>query len=114
MKYSRGKDGASLKGKIEEVFDRACSQAEALNEIYRLFIPNWYRVKTLAGWPACGNRLNRFILNKFIVFDYEKHPGTLAGGLWLSRGFSEDPALGGWEVDLSPCRFTYEEEPCFT
>jgi hypothetical protein len=114
MKCSRREDGKSPQKKIEEIFDKARNQAEALNEIYRLFIPNWYGVKRLAGWPACGKRLNRFILDKFIVFDFEKHPGTLAGGLWLSRGFSEDPALEPWEVDLSRCQFTYEEKPCFT
>jgi hypothetical protein len=103
-----------LARKIQYVFDDARDQAEALVKIYQLFVPNFEGIERLEGSPACGMILHRFIFEKFVAFDCIHHPGNLAGGLWMNKGFSEDLTLLNWEVNLDNCRVRLREElECF-
>jgi len=103
-----------LQKKIEDIFYRAKNQAEALNEIYKLFVPHWDQIALIDGWPLCGALLHRFIAERFVSFDIDNHPDVMAGGLWFNKGFSEDSNLRDWEVNLEPCLIKAGEEECFT
>ncbi len=102
-----------LKRKIRDVFDKADDQIEVLTGIYKLYIPDTENVIEMYGWPSCGFSLYWFIANHFKRFDFEHHPKILPGHLWLVKGFTEDPQLDDWAVDLSTCHIKRNEEPCF-
>lgn len=93
-----------LQERINRIFEEAKDQYEVLFAIYRLFIPEWETIKMVKGWPSAGQEISQYIWGKFMVYDKQRHPEVLAGGLWMNSGFSENKMLGEWQVDLSTCQ----------
>jgi hypothetical protein len=102
-----------IKEKIRSVFEKADHQLEALAGIYKLFLPDFNEAAETHGWPSCGFSLYWFIANHFKKFDFNNHPNTLPGHLWLIKGFSENDNLEPWEIDLSTCEIRESKESCF-
>lgn len=92
-----------LQERIEKIFKESQNQGEAVIALYSLFIPEWDKVKEVKGWPSAGSKVSNLIWRKFIDFDRQHHPDCIAGGAWLNHGFSDNPALEDWQVDLSTC-----------
>lgn len=90
--------------KIIQIFNQGKNQHDCLNEVYKLFLPDFDNLDQLVDWPTCGNTLYRFLTQAFHVFDFEKHPELEPGRLWLQHGFLRDPNLAPWQVSLGSCR----------
>ncbi len=98
------------KKEIDEVFNNAKDQADALIALYRKVYPNWDKIKSVDGYPIAGKKINSYLCGKFIEFDKIHHPDVLHGGLWINNGFSglDNDNVGNWEVQ--PCEVTLTPE----
>ena len=90
-----------LKKILEDIFEKHDHQKDVIMEIYELFILDWHRIEKLKSYPTCSRELWMYICQLFVTFDREYHPNCMAGGLWIDMGFSSDPMLSPWQVDLS-------------
>ena len=112
--YRDGRAGKMIKqrlkklDKIDEIFENAEHQADAIVEIYKTVFPDWDAIEKINGWPSCGEDLALYICDKFIQFDTKHHPDVMAGGLWLNNGFSRNKKLKPWEIDMSTAKITYK------
>ena len=86
------------KKEIDEIFERATNQYEACLALYHKVHPDYDKIKKLEGYPRVGKELHTYLFQKFIEFDSLHHPGVLAGGLWLNKGFSLDESLEAFEA----------------
>lgn len=77
------------KKRIDEIFEQHDHQADVLIAIYREVYPNWNEIESLTGYVSISQEGWKHICQKFIEFDQEHHPDVLAGGLWMSNGFSQ-------------------------
>lgn len=96
--------------KLDNLFHSKTHQQEVLIEIYKMYIPNWDKIKQIHGWPKVGKKLSQYFWHQFMVFDNKHHPNVMAGGLWMNKGFSEDDSLGDYEVSIEGLNIEYEEE----
>jgi hypothetical protein len=94
---------------IDDIFETAQSQEEALIRIYKLFFPDWDSIKLIHGWPTCSMKMWRYICQKFQKLDRKYHPKVLPGGAWLNNGFSSNYDLDEWEVDTTTAQVEYKE-----
>ncbi len=94
---------------IDDIFETAQSQGEALARIYELFFPDWDAIKLIHGWPTCSRDMWSYICRKFQVLDRKYHPKVIPGGAWMNNGFSSSENLKGWEVDMTTARVEYKE-----
>ena len=94
---------------IDDIFETAQSQEEALVRIYKLYFSDWDSIKVINGWPTCSKEMWRYICQKFQALDREYHPDVLPGGAWLNSGFSCSEQLKGWEVDKTTAQAEYKE-----
>lgn len=93
-----------IKAEIDQIFETATHQEQALIGIYKLFLPDWETIEHINGFPSCSEELWKYVCNKFFALDKKYHPNCLAGGAWLNNGFSGDKNLKGFnDVDLSTC-----------
>ena len=92
---------------IKAIFEQAKHQADALLDIYRLYIPDFDEIALIHGHPKAGRELWLFIAELFVQFDKVHHPKVMPGGLWLNNGFSHGEKLKGWDVTLTSCIFEY-------
>ena len=93
---------------IDEIFEKAEHQADALVEIYKSVYPHWDAIEKIKGWPSCGKELWTHICEKFIQFDKVHHGDVQAGGCWMNNGFSCNKKLKPWEIDTSSAKITYK------
>ena len=97
----------NLKARIRMIFQNHHHQTKVVNQIYRLFVPEWERLKYIQGYPHSGEDLWKYICELFLEFDHQHHPQSQAGGIWVSRGFIMNTTLGPWEVSLEHCSLNY-------
>ena len=93
------------KEQIDEVFAKAEEhpephQADAMEEIYKLMIPEWDRVKKVHGWPHVGKALAYYCIEKFREFDKKHHPNVLPAEIWINNGPGADERLDAWEYSM--------------
>lgn len=93
-----------IKQEIDLIFQQATHQSQAVERVYKLFIPDFDNIQIIKGHPTAGYSLSRYLWSKFIEFDHTHHPDVMAGGEWLNYGFSESKNLKDWQVDLSTCQ----------
>jgi hypothetical protein len=93
-----------IKKRIEEIFETAADQAEAIIAVYKLFLPDWDDIVVIHDWPSCGREMWLHICRKFQELDQKKHPDVLPAGIWMNKGFSHKETLADWEVDISTCQ----------
>jgi len=93
---------------IDEIFENAEHQADALVAIYKTVFPDWDAIEKIDGWPSVGADLAEYLCEKFMQFDKVHHPDVFAGGLWLNNGFSRNKNLKPWEIDKSSAKITYK------
>jgi hypothetical protein len=96
-----------IKKQIDQVFEDARDQAEALIGIYKLFMPDYGEIEHISGFPRHGKKLSEYLWDKFIAFDQEHHPDVMAGGAWMNSGFSTDATMMPWDFDASNCEISY-------
>lgn len=87
--------------KIDAIFEEAEDQEAAAIAVYTMAFPDWEKIVSIEGHPACGEVMQNYLFKKFICLDRKFHPEVMAGGLWLNKGFSIDRKLGPWEIDAS-------------
>ena len=97
-----------LQIKLQQIFESAEHQSSALVKIYRLFFPDWKKIKQIQGHPIVGQEMWKYICQLFVEFDREHHPDTMNGGLWIDNGFSSSDKLDEWGIDLGNCIVIYE------
>jgi hypothetical protein len=99
------------KEKIDQIFEVSKSQGEVLISLYRIAFPDFDDIKFIDGWPSISRDTSRYIADKFKAFDREHHPNVIAGGLWLSNGFScSVPLKRDWILSTSKCKIIYHEQ----
>jgi len=101
------RDVKALQRQLQLVFENADHQDVALVGIYKLFIPDWEKIKQIEGFPTVGREMWKYICQLFIDFDQQHHPDVFKGGIWLNNGFSSDGSLDPWEISFSQCRIIY-------
>lgn len=101
-----------IQNRIKLIFDETQDPQEALNRVYRLFIPQWDNNTPQYSTPKCGNSLYRYLSSLFHILDYKNNPQKPTGKLWLSQGFVPDSSLGNWEFQFNPCQLP--EDSCFS
>ena len=90
---------------IDNVFETAADQGEAVIGMYKIAFPEWDRItKIHDGYPHVSSDTSTYIFGKAIAFDKEHHPDVLAGGAWMNSGFSGEEGIPDWVVDTSDCR----------
>ena len=94
---------------IDDIFETAQSQEEALIKIYRLYFLDWDSIKLIHGWPTCSREMWGYICRKFQALDRKYHPKVIPGGAWMNNGFSSSENLKGWEVDTTTTHVEYKE-----
>jgi hypothetical protein len=94
---------------IDDIFETARSQKEALVRIYKLYFPDWDAIKLIHGWPACSQEMWSYVCRKFQDLDRKCHPKVIPGGAWMNHGFSSNSHLKGWEVDTATSQVEYKE-----
>lgn len=95
-----------LQEKIDNIFEAATHQNECLINIYKIVLPDWDNIDRIIGYPIIGCEMWRYVCRKFIEFDAKNHPECVSG-IWINNGFSSSADLGGWEIDMSRCKVTY-------
>lgn len=100
----------SLKARLRIVFDNQSDQTKVINQLYRMFISDWDKVKYIEGHPHCGEELWKFICQLFLDFDRKHHPDCRPGEIWISWGFIMNTTLGPWEISLEYCRLNYHQK----
>ena len=93
---------------ILDIFEAAENQTDYVIALHAAVVPDWDRVAALEGYVTCTPDTGAFIMGCAIKFDGAKHPDVVAGGAWMSHGFStlESHPLADWEVSLP--EITYE------
>ena len=94
----------TLQTYIKGIFRKHDHQEKILIDLYKMVIPDWDRIKKIRGYPEAGNALWKFICHLFIEFDQKKHPGCMAGGIWMNTGFSVNSSLSCWEISFKNCQ----------
>lgn len=94
------------KEEVKKCFE-ASDQGQVLINLYKLVFPEWEIIKQIDGFPEVGEELDVLILDLFVKFDRETHPGILPGGIWINSGFSLNRKLKPFEV--RPCQVIYAE-----
>ena len=90
------------KDKIDKCFKNIERQAQYWDNLHRLAIPNWDKIKKIEGFPKVSKNTNTYLFDKAIEFDGLHHPSIMAGGLWIDKGFGTDFSLDrDWCVDIS-------------
>jgi len=97
-----------LQKRIQEIFDYASSNQEALFEIYKLIFPDMDNIKKIEGHPVADKNLWTYIWRLFIQLDRKCHPQEFAGAIWINKGFGMNSGLKSWSIDLSKCNVLYE------
>jgi len=95
------------KKKIDEIFEKAKEQSDYAINLYKLALPDWDNIKHVDGYPRVNETTNKYIFDKAISFDKEKHPNVVNGGLWLDKGFGSVEGIKDWEVSLDECIIEY-------
>lgn len=94
---------------IDDIFEAAHSQEEALIRIYQLYFPDWDAIEIIHGWPTCSREMWCYICRRFQDLDRRYHPKVLPGAAWMNSGFSSSEHLTGWQVDTSTSQVEYKE-----
>lgn len=97
------------KEQVDQVFEKAEHQEEAIIGLYKLVFPEWDNIASIAGFPYVGHGLSEYIWQKCIQFDKAHHPNVMPGGMWLNNGWSTKDGLDGWSVDRSESEVIMEE-----
>ncbi len=92
---------------IDEIFEKAEGQADYAINLYRLAFPEWDNIKHVDGYPRVSETTNKYIFGKAILFDKEKHPNVMNGGLWLDKGFGTNEEVKDWEITIEDCVIEY-------
>lgn len=94
---------------VKALFEKHTHQADVIEGIYRLVLPDYDRIQRVEGWPSCNNDTWQEIALLFVQFDQKYHPEVMAGGLWMNRGFStaHGERLRSWEVSLKGVELVY-------
>ncbi len=71
----------SLMARVRMVFENHQNQTKVINQLYRMFIPDWDQVDYLEGHPHCGEELWQFVCQLFLEFDRNHHPECQPGGI---------------------------------
>ncbi len=96
-----------LQQRLQEIFEQVDHQNSALVRIYKMFFPDWDRIKQVEGFPVIGREMWKYICNLFIEFDRQHHPDIFKGGLWFDRGFSSSDRIAPWEINFDKCKVIY-------
>ena len=96
------------KEKIDEIFEQATEQVDYALALYKIAFPDFDDIKALGGHPKVSVETGRYIFDKAIAFDKEKHPDVVNGGLWLNKGFSSSDDVRDWKIDISLVQTEYE------
>ncbi|SLM30866.1 conserved hypothetical protein [Desulfamplus magnetovallimortis] len=96
-----------LQQRLQEIFEKVEHQSSAITEIYKMFFPDWERIKQIEGYPVVGQEMWKYICNLFIAFDQQHHPDCFSGGIWLNNGFSSSDKLAPWEISFDECKIIY-------
>ena len=88
---------------IDEIFKKANEQADYVINLYKLAFPKWDDIKHVDGYPKVSKTTSEYLFEKAIIFDREKHPNVMNGGLWLDKGFALNEEVKDWEVSLNGC-----------
>ncbi len=96
-----------LQKRIQEIFDYASSNTEALVEIYKLVFPDIEQIQKIKGHPVADKNLWTYIWRMFIQLDRKCHPQEFAGAIWINKGFGMNSGLASWSIDLSKCKVIY-------
>lgn len=91
--------------KIDEIFNKATHQAEIINELYKVAYPEWDMIREINGFPQISGDLNLYISAKAIEFDKKHHPGVLAGGAWMNKGFSGREHIKDGRIIRAPVKY---------
>jgi len=82
---------------INAIFDSAETQADYIIALHKAALNahniDWDDVKRLDGYVRISVGGGAYIFDRAIHWDQRHCPGLLAGGGWLSRGFSSDEGL---------------------
>ena len=92
---------------IDKAFEKAKEQADYAISLYKLAFSEWDDIKHVDGYPRVSKTTNKYIFDKAISFDKEKHPNVMNGGLWLDKGFSTNEKVKDWEITLEDCEIEY-------
>ena len=92
---------------IDEIFEKAEEQSDYAINLYKLALPEWDNIKHVDGYPRVNETTNKYIFEKAISFDKEKHPNVMNGGLWLDKGFAINEEVKDWEINLEDCVIEY-------
>lgn len=98
---------------IDRIFFTSHHQAEVVSKLYQFFCPACESAPDcIKRWPRVGSQFSRYIWSRFIRFDAEHHPDETPGKYWFFNGFTTDPRLEPWQVDVTHCdRFSRPPEP---
>ena len=96
-----------LQKRLQEIFDYASSNTEALVEIYKLVFPDIEQIQKIEGHPVADKNLWTYIWRLFIQLDRKCHPQEFAGAIWINKGFGMNSGLASWSIDLSKCKVIY-------
>ncbi|MBF0204555.1 MAG: hypothetical protein HQK67_09640 [Desulfamplus sp.] len=96
-----------LEQRLQEIFDYANSNTEALVEIYKLIFPDMDNIKKIEGHPVAGKNLWTYIWRLFMQLDRKCHPEEFAGSIWINKGWGMNSGLTPWSIDISNCRVIY-------
>ncbi len=95
---------------LDKIFTQYTHQADVFTALYRLLYPNFNQIEYLEGHPQAGAAVSEYIWQAFIKFDQTHHPEVLAGGLWMSRGWSTttNAEVAPWSVLPAPAIYKGE------
>lgn len=96
-----------IQKRLQEIFDYAQSNTEALVEIYKLAIPNLDNIQTLKGHPVAGKELWTHIWRLFIQLDHRLSTNEYSGAIWVNQGWGMSSKLEPWAISLDKCKITY-------
>lgn len=97
------------KDTIDSIFERAEHQSEWVLDLFKtVYYPNeWDDIESIDGYPKITEFTSNYIFNLAIEFDEENHPGVMAGGLWMNKGFSSlDSPEGLKDFQVQQADFT--------
>ncbi len=100
---------------VDNIFDESAHQADVVDALYAMVIPDYERVTKIEGWPKAGEQIQRYLFDKFYTFDRKHHPEVMKGGRWMNCGFStlDNESVDPWEVVVDTDILVYEgDAPC--
>ena len=101
----------TLQTYIKGIFRKHDHQEKILIDLYKMVLPDWERIKKSGVIPKQAVRYGNLSAICLSSSTKKKHPGCMAGGIWMNNGFQSNSELDPWELSFENYTVEYMAGP---